>query len=62
MATITPLKAIPHTRIENSIIDEHLPQIGVYGFTIYSVIKRHLNRSGECYPTVRTRRLRARSG
>ena len=55
MATITPLKAIPHTRIENSIIDEHLPQIGVYGFTIYSVIKRHLNqKTGECYPSYKT--------
>ena len=60
MATITPLKAIPHTRIENSIIDEHLPEIGVYGFTIYAVIKRHLNqKTGECYPPIK--RLRVKS-
>ena len=36
MATITPIK--PHTRIDNEIIDDYLPQIGTYGFTIYSVI------------------------
>ena len=46
MATITPIK--PHTRIDNDIIDDYLPQIGTYGFTIYAVIKRHLNqKSGQ---------------
>jgi len=55
MATITPLKTTPHTRIENSIIDEYLPQIGPYGFTIYIVIKRHLNqKSGQCNPSYAT--------
>jgi hypothetical protein len=55
MATITPLKTTPHTRIENSIIDEYLPQIGPYGLTIYIVIKRHLNqKSGQCNPSYGT--------
>jgi helix-turn-helix protein len=55
MATITPLKTTPHTRIENSIIDEYLPQIGTYGFTIYIVIKRHLNqKTGDCFPSYQT--------
>jgi len=35
MAAITPLKALAHTRIDNSIIDDYLPEIGVYGFTIW---------------------------
>jgi len=53
MATITPIK--PHTRIDNEIIDDYLPQIGTYGFTIYSVIKRHLNqKSGQCNPSYAT--------
>ena len=53
MATITPIK--PHTRIDNDIIDDYLPQIGTYGFTIYSVIKRHLNqKSGQCNPSYAT--------
>jgi helix-turn-helix protein len=52
MAAITP---IPHTRIENSIIDNYLPLIGPIGYTIYSVIKRHLNkRTGDCYPSYKT--------
>ena len=53
MATITPIK--PHTRIDNEIIDDYLLQIGTYGFTIYSVIKRHLNqKSGQCNPSYAT--------
>ena len=53
MATITPIK--PHTRIDNDIIDDYLPQIGTYGFTIYAVIKRHLNqKSGQCNPSYAT--------
>jgi Helix-turn-helix domain len=55
MATITPLKTTSHTRIENNIIDEYLPQIGVYGFTIYTVIKRHLNqKTSQCNPSYGT--------
>lgn len=55
MATITPIKVAPHTRIDNSIIDDYLPQIGCYGYTIYSVIKRHLNqKSGQCNPSYNT--------
>jgi response regulator of citrate/malate metabolism len=50
MATIAAIQ--PHTRIENDIIDHHLPEIGAYGFTIYTVIKRHLNqKSGQCTPS-----------
>ena len=30
--------------IENHIIDKYLPHIGVYGFGIYLVIKRHLSQ------------------
>jgi hypothetical protein len=54
MATITPLKHTPHTRIENSIID-NMAQIGVYGYAVYSAIKRHINqKSGDCYPSYAT--------
>jgi hypothetical protein len=54
MATITPLKHTPHTRIENSIID-NMAQIGVYGYAVYSAIKRHMNqKNGECYPSYAT--------
>ena len=54
MATITPLKHTPHTRIENSIID-NIAQIGVYGYAVYSAIKRHMNqKTGECYPSYAT--------
>jgi hypothetical protein len=43
---------VPHTRIDNVIIDEILPKIGVYGLTIYTVIKRHLNfTTGQCNPS-----------
>src|SRR5882672_11213742 len=53
MATITPIK--PHTRIDNDIIDDYLPRIGTYGYTIYAVIKRHLNqKSGQCNPSYAT--------
>jgi hypothetical protein len=52
MATITP---IPYTPIENSIFDEYMRQIGVYGFAVYAMIKRHLNqKSGDCYPSYGT--------
>jgi hypothetical protein len=45
----------PHTRIENSIIDELAAQIGIYGLGIYVAIKRHLNtKTGDCYPSYAT--------
>jgi hypothetical protein len=54
MATITPLKHTPHTCIENSIID-NMAQIGVYGYAVYSAIKRHLNqKTGDCFPSYGT--------
>jgi len=46
---------VPHTRIENSIIDELAAQIGIYGLGIYVAIKRHLNqKTGNCYPSYQT--------
>jgi hypothetical protein len=45
----------PHTRIDNSIIDELAAQIGIYGLGIYVAIKRHLNtKTGDCYPSYAT--------
>jgi len=55
MATITPLKTIPHTRIENYIIKKHLKEIGAYGLTIYTVIKYHKNhKTSQCNPSYNT--------
>jgi hypothetical protein len=46
---------VPHTRIDNSIIDGVASQIGIYGLGIYVAIKRHLNqKTGECYPSYAT--------
>ena len=43
---------IPHTRIDNAIIDDMLPKIGAYGLAVYTVIKRHLNwTTGQCNPS-----------
>jgi hypothetical protein len=45
----------PHTRIDNSIIDNLVSQIGIYGLGIYVAIKRHLNqKTGECFPSYQT--------
>ena len=45
----------PHTRIDNSIIDDLASQIGIYGLGIYVAIKRHLNqKTGECFPSYKT--------
>jgi hypothetical protein len=45
----------PHTRIDNSIIDNLASQIGIYGLGIYVAIKRHLNqKTGDCYPSYQT--------
>ena len=52
MATIA---ITPHTRIDNSIIDDLATQIGIYGLGIYVAIKRHLNqKTGECFPSYKT--------
>ena len=49
------LKHTPHTRIDNSIIDDLASQIGIYGLGIYVAIKRHLNqKTGECFPSYQT--------
>jgi Helix-turn-helix domain len=46
---------VPHTRIDNSIIDDVASQIGIYGLGIYVAIKRHLNqKTGECFPSYQT--------
>jgi hypothetical protein len=45
----------PHTRIDNSIIDNVAAQIGIYGLGIYVAIKRHLNqKTGDCFPSYQT--------
>jgi hypothetical protein len=45
----------PHTRIDNSIIDNVAAQIGIYGLGIYVAIKRHLNqKTGDCFPSYKT--------
>jgi hypothetical protein len=55
MATITPLKHTPHTRIDNSIIDDHVPQIGLAGLGVLVIIKRYLNqKTGQCNPSYKT--------
>jgi Helix-turn-helix domain len=54
MATITHLKTIPHTRIENSII-ANMAEIGVYCYAVYSAIKMHVNQAtGACFPSYAT--------
>ena len=45
----------PHTRIDNSIIDDLAAKIGIYGLGIYVAIKRHLNqKTGDCFPSYQT--------
>jgi helix-turn-helix protein len=45
----------PHTRIDNSIIDDLAAKIGIYGLGIYIAIKRHLNqKTGDCFPSYKT--------
>lgn len=52
MATST---IAPHTRIDNSIIDNLPAQIGIYGLGIYVAIKRYLNtKTDDCYPSYQT--------
>jgi len=54
MATITAIKVVPHTRIENSII-ANMAEIGVYCYAVYSAIKMHLNQAtGNCFPSYAT--------
>jgi hypothetical protein len=54
MATITPLKHTPHTRIENSIII-NMAEIGVYCYAVYCAIKMHVNQAtGDCFPSYAT--------
>ena len=54
MATITAIKTIPHTRIENTVI-ANMADIGVYAYAVYSAIKMHLNQAtGACFPSYAT--------
>ena len=54
MATITPLKHTPHTRIENTII-ANMADIGVYCYAVYCAIKMHVNQAtGDCFPSYAT--------
>jgi hypothetical protein len=46
---------VPHTRIDNSIIDEHTPKIGLAGLGVLVIIKRYLNqKTGQCNPSYKT--------
>ena len=46
---------IPFTAIENSIINECLPRIGLAGLGVYVVLKKFLNqKSGQCNPSYQT--------
>jgi Helix-turn-helix domain len=46
---------VPHTRIDNSIIDEHTPKIGLAGLGLLALIKRYLNqKTGQCNPSYKT--------
>ena len=52
MGAITP---IPHTRIDNSIIDDYTPQIGLACLGVLVIIKRYLNqKTGQCNPSYKT--------
>jgi hypothetical protein len=52
---MSPHAIVPHTRIDNAIIDNLAAQIGIYGLGIYVAIKRHLNtKTGDCFPSYRT--------
>jgi hypothetical protein len=54
MATITPIKHTPHTRIENTII-ANMSEMGVYCYAVYCAIKMHVNQAtGACFPSYAT--------
>ena len=45
----------PHTRIDNAIIDEHTPKIGLAGLGVLVIIKRYLNqKTGQCNHSYKT--------
>ncbi len=45
----------PHTRIDNTIIDDHTPHIGLAGLGVLVLIKRYLNhKTGQCNPSYKT--------
>ena len=55
MATITPFKVVPHTRIENEIIEEYTPRIGLAGLGVLVMIRSYLNqKTGRCDPSYKT--------
>src|SRR5919202_4053550 len=62
MATVTATclptgksKGVPHTRIENAIITEYTPRIGLAGLGVLVLIKRRLNQTtGQCNPSYAT--------
>jgi hypothetical protein len=54
MATISHMKSVPHTRIENTII-LNMADIGVYCYAVYCAIKMHVNQAtGDCFPSYAT--------
>jgi Helix-turn-helix domain len=45
----------PHTRVDNSIIDDLTPKIGLAGLGVLVIIKRYLNqKTGQCNPSYKT--------
>jgi hypothetical protein len=45
----------PHTRIDNDIIDEAIPHIGLAGLGVLLLIKRYLNqKTNQCNPSYKT--------
>src|SRR5919206_1679673 len=55
MATVTPFKVVPHTRIANEIIEEYTPRIGLAGLGVLVIIRSYLNhKTGRCNPSYKT--------
>jgi hypothetical protein len=55
MATVTAIKVVPHTRIENEIIEEYTPRIGLAGLGVLVMIRSYLNqKTGRCDPSYKT--------
>jgi DNA-binding transcriptional ArsR family regulator len=42
-----------HFWADNEIVDQHLPEIGVYGFAVYMLLCRYADSdTGQCFPSV----------
>jgi hypothetical protein len=52
---MTATVSIPHTRIDNPIIDEYTRHIGLAALGVLVIIKRYLNqKTGQCNPSYKT--------